>query len=168
VKTIIRISLFLTVLIVFLPAQSTEILNVRIDQNEENKQPPILHVDVQNDASISQAVFIELPAGLKPVLKSAKQGGEELWLINSKEEIIQDNVIGWYTKKNGLVVHYNDFINNNGLLEIKLVPDSSRLQRFENIDVKIYPVSKSGQDLVVQKSVLAQTNVSVKKVEKEQ
>lgn len=165
-KTILRIALLLSGLVYFTFAQSTEILKVSIDQNTGNNKPVVIHIEVESDNSISQAVFVELPAGLKPVLKSVNQGDKAFWLIRSKKEITRENVIGWYVKNNGLVLHYKNIFDTNVPLEIELVPDSTRFQRFEKVEVKVYPVSKSGNDLIVQKSVLAQTNISVKKVEK--
>ncbi len=167
-KTILRIFLFITVIFSSLVAQSTENLKVRLDQNENNTKPVILNLQVQTGEAISGAVFIEVPAGLKPVLHSAKLNDRALWLLNSKEEITRDNVIGWYAQENGLILHYNDSITKNSeLLEIELVPDSYRLERFDKVGVSIYPVSNSGQELLVEKSVLAQSNVTVNKVEKE-
>ena len=168
-KTILRTSLFITVLILSVFAQSEDNLKVWLEQNSDNNKPVILNVNIQTGIAISRAVFIELPAGLKPVLLSAQLGDKTLWLINSKKEITKDNVIGWYAKDNGLILHYTDsIIQNNNLLEIKLVPDRNRLQRFDKVDVKVYPVSNSGEDFIVQKSILSQSDVSVKKVEKDQ
>lgn len=164
VKTIFKASLILTVLISSLFAQSPEILKLRLDQNEDQSKPLSLNIKIETASSTSRAVFVELPAGLKPVLSSARQGENTFWLFNGKQEITKDNVLGWYAQDNGLVLHYTD---KSGELEIELVPDESRIKRFEDIDVKIYSVSKTGQNFEIEKTVLAQSNISVKKVEKE-
>ncbi|KAA3615014.1 MAG: hypothetical protein D8M58_11220 [Calditrichaeota bacterium] len=163
-KTIFKASLILTVLISSLFAQSPEILKLRLDQNEDQSKPLSLNIKIETASSTSRAVFVELPAGLKPVLSSARQGENTFWLFNGKQEITKDNVLGWYAQDNGLVLHYTD---KSGELEIELVPDESRIKRFEDIDVKIYSVSKTGQNFEIEKTVLAQSNISVKKVEKE-
>jgi hypothetical protein len=168
VKNILQTILFITVLMSSVLAQSSETLKVSLDQENDANKPVIFTVKVETSAEIGNAVFIEFPAGLKPVLRSAKLGNKQLWLLNSKQEITKDNVIGWYTKDDGLILHYTDSITENSdSLEIELVPDQKRLQRFEKVDVKMYPVSKSGQDLNIQKAVLSQSNVSVKKVDNE-
>ena len=168
VKKFLLTNLYLAVLFSSSFAQSSEILKVYLDKTKDNGQPVILNVKIQTEASISRAVFIEVPAGLNPVLHSAKLGDKALWLINSNKEITKDNVIGWYAEANGLVLHYTGSITkNNGLLEINLAPDSNRLERYDNFDVKIFPVSKSTQGLIVQKSMLAQSNLFVKKADME-
>jgi hypothetical protein len=166
VKNFIKTSLIISIFALSVFAQLSETVKVRLDKNKDAAKQEIINVQLQTGTEISNAVFIEFPAGLKPVLHSARADNKDLWLINSKKQISKENVVGWYQKDNGLLFHYSDaLLQNNSTLQFDIVTDSSRLERYTDIEIKVYPVESSGQDRVVQKTALAEKKLIVKKVD---
>ncbi len=165
-RNFIKTSLILFIFMLSVFAQVSETLKVSLDKNKDTGKQEIINLQIQTGTEISNAVFIEFPAGLKPVLRSARADNKSLWLINSKKQVSKENVIGWYQKDNGLLLHYTDaMIQKNTILQFDIVTDSGRLGRYTNIEIKVYPVLSSGQDRNIQKDVLAQKKLIVKKVD---
>jgi len=131
--------LFVIVNLVF--SQQSESLNISLEKNDNNSDSQLLNINLTIGSNLSQGAFIDLPAQIKPVIKSVKLNGNDLWLINSKNPVEKDNVIGWYTQDNGIVIHYNDAIS--GELEIQIGHDKKQLDKNKQIQVKIHNILRT-------------------------
>lgn len=144
----------------FLFAQNGEILSLQLEKNESNTKPQLIKAQIQLTAASSDGIFIELPEGLTAVVRAASLNGTTLWLINSEQEIEKTNVLGWQLKDNGIVLHYNSEFS--GQLDLEIAPDSARLNRFDQLDINIHQVNRNNQQLTVENTVVAQSNLTIK------
>jgi len=147
-------------LISFVIAQNGAIVGVQLEKNENTNKPQLIKTQIQVNAASSDGIFIELPQGLKAVVRSASLDGNTLWLINSNQKVDKNNVLGWQLKDNGIVLHYSSQFN--GRLDIELAPDSARLQRFDDIDISIHQVTRNNADLEVDNAVVTKSNLKIK------
>lgn len=153
--------LFLWAGFTMLFAQSSEILKAGIRSNPDNNQVYELEMEVQLDNSLSEGFFIELPEGMKTVVKSIQRNGENLWLVNSEKSVDQKNVIAWNTAENGIYFSYT-LDDLSGSLVIEMVPDNKKLKRFDNFETKLFPATREAENIVVQSQETARSTVSVK------
>ncbi|MCB0282235.1 MAG: hypothetical protein H6627_06155 [Calditrichae bacterium] len=142
-------------------AQSSEILKADIRSNPDNRQDYEMDMEVQLDNSLSDGFFIELPEGMKTVVKSIRKDGENLWLVNSRKAVDQKNVIAWYAAENGVYFSYT-LDELSGSLVIELVPDNKKLKRFDNFEAKLFPATREAENIVAQSQETARSTVSVK------
>lgn len=142
-------------------AQKGEALKVQYEKNDTNEKPQVIKAQIQVTQGTSEGIYITLPAGLTAVVRSAALDGQSLWLINSEDKIEKNNVMGWYYKDNGIVLHYsNEFA---GQLELELAPDSAKLSNYDQIELDLHQVKRANDKLDVENTVVARSNLLIKK-----
>ena len=103
-------------------------------------------------------MFINLPSQIKPAIRSIKLDGNELWLINSRTVVEKENVIGWYIKDDGVVLHYNEGLN--GELTIQMVFDIVQFNKAKETQVTVYGINRVDQEIVIENTTFAQSDIS--------
>ena len=142
-------------------SQTPEIMKINVQREAVTKDPLALKMEFQPDARFTNGFFLELPEGLKTVVKSVSRNGEGMWLLNNDQPVEQKNVIGWYNSDDGIMFHYN-LDDLTSPLEIELVPDTKKLKRFDTFEVKVNPVVREADKFVAQTDVATRTTVTVK------
>lgn len=140
-------------------SQQAGSFKISYEESENSKDPKILNIVIDVGSSLSKGMFIDLPPKIKPAIRSIKLDGNELWLINSPAIVEKENVVGWFTKDNGIVVHNN--IGLNGKLSIQIVFDLIQLNKTEHAQVSIYSINRLNQEIQIENTIYAQSDIPV-------
>jgi hypothetical protein len=163
VNTFIKSGLFLLIFATLAFSQSNELLTLSVNKEGTDNKPVSVTLRLQADNTFSNGFYIELPKGIKTVIRSIKRDDQELWLVESEQPPQQDNVVAWYTKNNGLFLQYNEnLLAIPSQLQIELVPDNKRLQRIESFNVRINAAERKAGKLEKVKNEFARSEIKIK------
>lgn len=139
-------------------AQQPQTLEISLEESVNKKDPKQLKLIINTEPSLAEGMFIELPPQIKPAISSIKLDGNELWLINSQTTVEKENVVGWYAKDNGIVLHYSEGLN--GELTILMVFDIIQFNKAENTLVTVFGINRIAQEFVKENISYAQSDIS--------
>ena len=139
-------------------SQQAQSLDISLEEPLDIKDPKQLKLIINTGPSLAEGMFINLPSQIKPAIRSIKLDGNELWLINSQAVVEKENVIGWFIKDNGVVLHYNEGLN--GELTIQMVFDIVQFNKAKETQVTVYGINRVDQEIVIENTTFAQSDIS--------
>lgn len=120
-----------------LQAQQNNDLSVELLPATET-QPAVIKLDIKLSNTDSDGLFIQLPNGMKSIVRSISSGEIIYWLKEGEQASKKTRVIVWQRFNNGLKLFFTPSENLAGkTITVEIVPDRSKLKKFNTFDIAI-------------------------------